>query len=207
MATEKLQIQLPAGAALQVPFSGFGMMTRAIHTIAVTRIIRTVAFMLTVLPSQRPGCFGRRFPKARLLTAARTCTPLHTCWVTSCEWCIRCGEITTGMRHTNGGARWLQVPSSWWRFLVIGFTQLRASGGWCVLNSMCAGAMHLSPRSTAFAGHRCVGPQAWGSFLPSCARDSHIRHRSARSNDLVISGHAIIYAVSLEPEVEDKAGA
>jgi hypothetical protein len=51
------------------------------------RIIRTVAFMLTVLPSQRPGCFGRRFPP---------------------------------------------VPSSWWRFLVIGFTKLRAMGGWWV---------------------------------------------------------------------------
>lgn len=84
----------------QVPFSGFGMMTRAIHTITVTRVIRTVAFMLTVLPSQRPGCYGRRFPP---------------------------------------------VPSSLWRFLVIGFTKLRAMGG---------------------------------------------------CNDLVISGHAIIYALA-----------
>lgn len=59
------------------------------------RIIRTVAFMLTVLPSQRPGCFARRFPP---------------------------------------------VPSSWWRFLVIGFTKLRAMGGWCARPSslLCA---------------------------------------------------------------------
>jgi len=42
--------------------------------------------MLTVLPSQRPGCYQRRFPP---------------------------------------------VPASWWRFLVIGFTKLRAMGGWC----------------------------------------------------------------------------
>mmetsp|Transcript_298 Transcript_298/g.861 ORF Transcript_298/g.861 Transcript_298/m.861 type:complete len:244 (-) Transcript_298:305-1036(-) len=84
----------------QVAFSGFGMMTRAIHTITVTRIIRTGAFMCTVLPSQRPGCYERRFPP---------------------------------------------VPKSWTKFFVIGFTKMRAMGG---------------------------------------------------CNDLVISGHAIVYVVA-----------
>lgn len=47
---------------LQVPFSGFGMMTRVVACIQVTRAIRTVAFMLTILPSSWPGCYARRFP-------------------------------------------------------------------------------------------------------------------------------------------------
>ena len=47
---------------VQVPYSGFGMATRSIWCIIISRAIRTVAFMLTVLPSQRPGCYGRRFP-------------------------------------------------------------------------------------------------------------------------------------------------
>ena len=38
------------------------MATRAIWCIIISRSIRTVAFMLTVLPSQRPGCYARRFP-------------------------------------------------------------------------------------------------------------------------------------------------
>ncbi len=38
------------------------MATRSIWCIIIARSIRTVAFMLTVLPSQRPGCYSRRFP-------------------------------------------------------------------------------------------------------------------------------------------------
>ena len=45
-----------------MPYSGFGMATRSIWCIIIARSIRTVAFMLTVLPSQRPGCYSRRFP-------------------------------------------------------------------------------------------------------------------------------------------------
>lgn len=46
----------------EVPFSGFGMCTRTVVTIMGARMIRTVAFCCTVLPSPRPGCFDRRFP-------------------------------------------------------------------------------------------------------------------------------------------------
>ncbi|DBA96869.1 hypothetical protein WJX82_005400 [Trebouxia sp. C0006] len=45
----------------QVPYSGFAMMTRVAACIAICRTIRTIAFMLTVLPSPRPGCYSRRF--------------------------------------------------------------------------------------------------------------------------------------------------
>ncbi len=47
---------------LQVPYSGFAMMTRVAACIGICRTIRTIAFMLTVLPSPRPGCYSRRFP-------------------------------------------------------------------------------------------------------------------------------------------------
>lgn len=47
---------------LQVPYSGFAMMTRVAACIGISRTIRTIAFMLTVLPSPRPGCYKRRFP-------------------------------------------------------------------------------------------------------------------------------------------------
>ncbi|KAL3155537.1 hypothetical protein ABBQ38_011089 [Trebouxia sp. C0009 RCD-2024] len=46
----------------QVPYSGFAMMTRVAACIGISRTIRTIAFMLTVLPSPRPGCYDRRFP-------------------------------------------------------------------------------------------------------------------------------------------------
>ncbi|GMH32608.1 hypothetical protein BSKO_00442 [Bryopsis sp. KO-2023] len=46
----------------QVPYSGFGMMSRFLLTICLSRIVRTVCFLATVLPSPRPGCFMRRFP-------------------------------------------------------------------------------------------------------------------------------------------------
>ena len=45
-----------------MPYSGFGMMSRTVVTITVSRAIRTVAFLLTVLPNPRPGCYLRRFP-------------------------------------------------------------------------------------------------------------------------------------------------
>ena len=45
-----------------VPFSGFGMMTRFVAAVVGARAIRTVAFMLTVLPAMYPGCYAHRFP-------------------------------------------------------------------------------------------------------------------------------------------------
>ena len=47
---------------LQVPYSGFAMMTRVAACIGISRVIRTIAFMLTVLPSPRSDCYSRRFP-------------------------------------------------------------------------------------------------------------------------------------------------
>jgi hypothetical protein len=32
------------------------------HTITISRIIRTISFLSTVLPSPRPGCYASRFP-------------------------------------------------------------------------------------------------------------------------------------------------
>ncbi len=45
-----------------VPFSGFGMMTRFVACTVAARAIRTVAFLLTVLPNPRPLCYAGRFP-------------------------------------------------------------------------------------------------------------------------------------------------
>ena len=46
----------------QVPFSGFGLMSRVVATIAASRLLRVVCFMSTVLPNPQPGCYQRRFP-------------------------------------------------------------------------------------------------------------------------------------------------
>jgi hypothetical protein len=81
-----------------VPYSGFGMASRFIDTIAWSHLIRTFAFMITVLPNPRKGCYVANFPP---------------------------------------------VPSSVWEFIQIGFGAKR--------------------------GHGC--------------------------NDLVISGHGVVYAV------------
>ena len=40
----------------------FSVASRAMFTVAVARSIRTVSFLLTVLPSQVPGCYSQRFP-------------------------------------------------------------------------------------------------------------------------------------------------
>ena len=45
-----------------IPYSGFGIGARFIDTIAWTHLIRTVAFMITVLPNPRPGCYIHSFP-------------------------------------------------------------------------------------------------------------------------------------------------
>ena len=37
-------------------------MTRVAACIGISRIIRSIAFLLTILPSPRPGCYIRRFP-------------------------------------------------------------------------------------------------------------------------------------------------
>ena len=50
----------------QVPYSGFGMMARYCWTICLSRIFRMVSFLLTVLPSPRPGCYQERFPEEPL---------------------------------------------------------------------------------------------------------------------------------------------
>jgi DNA mismatch repair protein MutS2 len=46
----------------QVPFSGFGMMSRFFAATVVGRLVRVAAFCATVLPNPRPGCYARRFP-------------------------------------------------------------------------------------------------------------------------------------------------
>ena len=62
---EKLVALIALGFAAvfdEVPYSGFGMMTRTVVCIGGARAIRTGAFMLTVIPSPRPGCYEGRFP-------------------------------------------------------------------------------------------------------------------------------------------------
>lgn len=46
----------------QVPFSGFGMMSRFFAATVVGRLVRVAAFCATVLPNPQPGCYARRFP-------------------------------------------------------------------------------------------------------------------------------------------------
>ncbi|KAG2444775.1 hypothetical protein HXX76_001518 [Chlamydomonas incerta] len=46
----------------QVPYSGFGVFSRVVLTIAASRVLRMACFMCTVLPNPRPGCYSRRFP-------------------------------------------------------------------------------------------------------------------------------------------------
>lgn len=45
-----------------VPYSGFGMASRFMDTIAFTHLIRTVAFMITVLPNPQGDCYRKNFP-------------------------------------------------------------------------------------------------------------------------------------------------
>jgi hypothetical protein len=45
-----------------IPYSGFGIASRFIDTIAWSHLIRTVAFMITVLPNPRRGCYQANFP-------------------------------------------------------------------------------------------------------------------------------------------------
>lgn len=52
----------PPTCSPQVPYSGFGIMSRVVLTICCSRILRVACFMSTVLPSPRPGCYARRFP-------------------------------------------------------------------------------------------------------------------------------------------------
>ncbi|GFR39788.1 hypothetical protein Agub_g273 [Astrephomene gubernaculifera] len=46
----------------QVPYSGFGLMSRVVLTHCVSRLLRMACFLSTVLPNPRPGCYRRRFP-------------------------------------------------------------------------------------------------------------------------------------------------
>lgn len=46
----------------QTPYSGFGIMSRALLTCSLSRIIRVACFCSTVLPPCWPGCYRRRFP-------------------------------------------------------------------------------------------------------------------------------------------------
>jgi hypothetical protein len=47
----------------QIPFSGFGLFARIVLTVCFSRVIRVGAFMCTILPSPKPGCYMRRFPR------------------------------------------------------------------------------------------------------------------------------------------------
>lgn len=46
----------------QVPYSGFGMMGRVVLTIGISHMIRVICFLVTVVPSPKPGCYAHRFP-------------------------------------------------------------------------------------------------------------------------------------------------
>ena len=46
----------------QTRFSGFGLMSRVMATMFLSRSLRVICFSATILPSPRPGCSLRRFP-------------------------------------------------------------------------------------------------------------------------------------------------
>ncbi|KAH3767023.1 Phosphatidylinositol:ceramide inositolphosphotransferase 3 [Pelomyxa schiedti] len=46
----------------QVPYSALGMMSRFFATLTTTRIVRTIGFLVTVLPNPRVKCITKRFP-------------------------------------------------------------------------------------------------------------------------------------------------
>lgn len=46
----------------QMPFSGFGVGARFMDAIAWAHALRTIAFMVTILPNPRPGCYAANFP-------------------------------------------------------------------------------------------------------------------------------------------------
>lgn len=45
-----------------IPYSGFGIAARFMDTIAWSHLIRTVAFMITILPNPKKGCYAANFP-------------------------------------------------------------------------------------------------------------------------------------------------
>jgi hypothetical protein len=48
----------------QIPYSGFGIASRALLMHAIVRVIRTVSFLAVVLPnSKTANCYARRFPR------------------------------------------------------------------------------------------------------------------------------------------------
>lgn len=46
----------------QIRYSGFGLMSRVLATMFISRTLRVLCFMTTILPSPRPGCSLSRFP-------------------------------------------------------------------------------------------------------------------------------------------------
>lgn len=134
----------------QVAFSGFGMMTRAIHTITVSRVIRTVAFMCTVIPSQRPGCFERRFPS---------------------------------------------VPSSWTQFLIIGFTKMRAMGG-CndLIISGHAIVYSVAPLAVqSYYGPGLTSSLLWAAVAYNCLRAPYTKQHYSVDMFLAVAVTALVW--------------
>lgn len=91
----------PLHAKLQVPYSGFGMMSRVLLSVACSRVLRVACFMCTVLPNPIPGCYARRFPP-----------PPDTVWAT-----IRAGYTTirgfggcNDLIFSGHGAFWVLTP-------------------------------------------------------------------------------------------------
>ncbi|PRW44370.1 hypothetical protein C2E21_6505 [Chlorella sorokiniana] len=114
------------------PHSGFGMGARFMDTIAWTHLIRTVAFMTTVLPNPKLQCYARNFPR---------------------------------------------VPDSWAEFVRIGFSAKRGSGcndlvisGHGVVYAAVALALHeFFPTPLSRWGPRTLG---WIAVIKLCIQET-----------------------------------
>jgi len=111
-----------------VPYSGFGIGARFMDTIAWSHLIRTFAFMITILPNPRPGCYKANFPP---------------------------------------------VPSSIWEFIKIGFGAKRGSGCNDLVISGHGVVYAVVPLALqTFYRHHGATAIAWAAVIKLCIQET-----------------------------------
>lgn len=132
----------------QTPYSGFGIMSRALLTCSLTRVLRVASFCSTVCCSLRFSgmrCQWLLFQNVRhhrIVAGVQRCGMLDVALTAAAARCchpkthnvipisvVCCPQVLPPCWPGCYAARFPPPPEDWWTMVKVGFTTLRGNGG------------------------------------------------------------------------------
>jgi hypothetical protein len=132
----------------QTRFSGFGLMSRVMATMFVSRTLRVLCFMSTILPSPRPGCSLARFP----YVLPDTYWGIFKAGYTELRGFGGCNDLI----FSGHGAFWILVPLAYRTYATPGLSGWRAGLSYLSISFMWIAFLQASLRDVIDKQHYSV---------------------------------------------------